>query len=54
VVKLPTTEVADGVTQWPRTRALVAERLGPLAVVVEEENFEAFKAALAEAGVRIE
>jgi hypothetical protein len=53
VVKLPTTEVADGVTQWPRTRALVSERLGPLAVVVEEENFEAFKAALAEAEVRV-
>ncbi|QJW95435.1 helicase-associated domain-containing protein [Frigoriglobus tundricola] len=52
VVKFPTAEIADGVVQWPGTRALVAERLGPLAVVVEEEHFEAFRAALAEVGVR--
>jgi hypothetical protein len=53
VVKLPTPEIADGVVQWPGTRSLVAERLGPLAVVVEEGNFEAFRAALAEVGVRV-
>jgi hypothetical protein len=53
VVKLPTAEIADGVAQWPATRALVAERLGPLAVVVEEENFGAFQAALAEVGVKV-
>jgi hypothetical protein len=53
VVKLPTPEIADGVAQWPATRALVAERLGPLAVVVEEENFGAFRAALAEVGVMV-
>jgi hypothetical protein len=53
VVKLPTVEIADGVVQWPGTRGLVAERLGPLAVVVEEENFEAFRAALEEVGVRV-
>jgi hypothetical protein len=53
VVRLPTAEVADGVAQWPGTRALVAERLGPLAVVVAEENFDALKAALAEVGVRV-
>ncbi|MBM3982316.1 MAG: hypothetical protein FJ304_19020 [Planctomycetes bacterium] len=54
VVKLPTADVADGVTQWPGTRALIAERLGPLAVVVEEDNFAALRAALAEAGVVLE
>lgn len=53
VVKFPTPEVTDGVTQWPGTRALVAERLGPLAVVVEEDNFAALKAALADAGVTL-
>ena len=46
-------EIADGVVQWPGTRALVAERLGPLAVVVEEDRFDAFRAALAEVGVRV-
>jgi hypothetical protein len=53
VVKLPTVEIADGVMQWPATRTLVAERLGPLAVAVEEENLEALKAALAEVGVQV-
>jgi hypothetical protein len=53
VVKLPTVEIADGVMQWPATRALIAERLGPLAVVVDEENVAAFRAALAEVGVSV-
>jgi hypothetical protein len=53
VVKLPSIEIADGITQWPATRALVAERLGPLAVAVDEENFEALRAALAEVGVNL-
>jgi hypothetical protein len=53
VVKLPTAEVADGVVQWPGTRGLVAERLGPVAVAVDEEHFEAFRAALAEVGVSL-
>ncbi|MCI0703145.1 MAG: helicase-associated domain-containing protein, partial [Planctomycetia bacterium] len=54
VVQFPTLEVTDGVMQWPGTRAFVAERLGPLAVAVNEEHFETFKSALAEVGVRIE
>ena len=53
VVKLPTVEIADGVAQWPGTRALVAERLGPLAVSVNEEHFEAFRDALRELGVNV-
>ncbi|MBN9121284.1 MAG: hypothetical protein J0I06_19390, partial [Planctomycetes bacterium] len=54
VVRLPTTEIADGVVQWPATRALVAERLGPLAVVVAEEDVAALRSALAEIGVRLD
>ncbi|MBY0460493.1 MAG: helicase-associated domain-containing protein, partial [Gemmataceae bacterium] len=53
VVKLPTVELADGLMQWPETRGLVAERLGPLAVSVDEEAFEAFRAALREAEVEV-
>lgn len=53
VLKLPTTELADGLMQWPATRALVAERLGPLAVAVDEANFAALTAALAEVGVNL-
>lgn len=53
VVKLPTTEIADGLMQWPATRALVSERLGPLAVAVDEADFAALTAALAEVGVNV-
>lgn len=53
VVQLPTPEITDGVMQWPETRQLVAERLGPLAVVVEDDNFDAFRAAMAEVGVEV-
>jgi hypothetical protein len=51
VVQFPTPELADGVMQWPETRALVAERLGPTAVVVGEENLDAFRAVMREVGV---
>ncbi|HJZ58890.1 MAG TPA: hypothetical protein VKE74_28360, partial [Gemmataceae bacterium] len=53
VVHLPTAEIADGVMQWPDTRSLVADRLGPTAVVVDEENLEAFRTLLAGIGVMI-
>lgn len=51
VVRVPTADIADGLMQWPGTRALIAERLGPLAVSVSEDEFDAFRAALKEVGV---
>lgn len=53
VVKLPTADIADGVVQWPGTRMFVAERLGPLAISVDEEQFAAFRDALKELGVNV-
>jgi hypothetical protein len=53
VVKLATPELADGVAQWPPTGALIAERLGPVALVVAEENLAALTAALADIGVTV-
>ena len=53
VVEFANPDVADGVMQWPDTRSLVAQRLGPLAVTIDEANLDAFRAALAEAGVTI-
>lgn len=53
VVKFATPDLADGVTQWPATRDLIAERLGPLALVVAEENLAALTAALADIGVSV-
>ena len=51
VVRLPTPELTDGVTQWPETRALVADRLGPTVVVVDEVSLPAFREVLAGIGV---
>ena len=51
VVRFATAEIADGVMQWPETRHLVAERLGPTALVIEEDQTEAFRQALADVGI---
>jgi hypothetical protein len=51
VVRFPSSELTDGAMQWPDTRGLIAERLGPTAVAVDEENLEALKKVLADVGV---
>jgi hypothetical protein len=38
VLHVATSETADGLQQWPATRALIHERLGPTALAVLEEN----------------
>jgi hypothetical protein len=44
-------ELADGLMQWPQTRDLLAERLGPTALVVAEENVELLRSRLQSAGI---
>jgi len=53
VVQFPTSELTDGVMQWPETRVLVAERLGPTAISVDEEAFDALQRVMAEIGTEI-
>jgi hypothetical protein len=53
VVRFPTPELADGAMQWPETRALIAERLGPTAVAVEPESLEPLRKVLADVGVTL-
>ncbi len=38
VLHVATPELADGLVQWPQTRALIEDRLGPTALVIAEEN----------------
>ncbi|MBY0528528.1 MAG: helicase-associated domain-containing protein [Gemmataceae bacterium] len=38
VLHVETPELADGLVQWPGTRSLIEERLGPTALSVAEEN----------------
>jgi hypothetical protein len=51
VLTLPSEATTDGVCQWPRTAELLAERLGPCAVAVSEENAEELQRRLAEVGI---
>ena len=51
VVRFPSPELTDGAMQWPDTRVLIAERLGPTAVAVDEENLEALRKVLGDVGV---
>jgi hypothetical protein len=53
VIHLATAELADGLLQWPPTRPLIAERLGPTALVVAEEHLAALRQRLAEAGITL-
>jgi hypothetical protein len=46
-------ELADGLMQWPQTRELIAERLGPTALVVAEENVERLRERLRDAGITL-
>jgi hypothetical protein len=51
VLHVPTEELADGLEQWPGTRALIEERLGPLALAVVEEHADLLRERLAELGI---
>jgi hypothetical protein len=53
IVRFPNSEMAEGAMQWSETRALIAERLGPTAVVVAEENLETLGKVLGEIGMNV-
>jgi hypothetical protein len=54
ILNVPTPELADGLLQWPATRALIADRLGPTALVVPEEHIEELRQRLQTAGVKLQ
>lgn len=51
IVRFASQELTDGVMQWPETRLLIAERLGPTVVSVAEDKLELFGKALAQVGL---
>lgn len=53
VVRFPTPELADGAFQWPDTRLLLRERLGPTTAAIDEETLPALRAVLAGIGVNL-
>jgi len=54
VVRLPSPEFADGLLQWPDTAELVRERLGPTAIVVDDDRLPELKAKLNGLGIELE
>ncbi len=46
-------DLADGLVQWPQTRELIEERLGPTALVVAEDNAEKLRERLSAAGITL-
>jgi hypothetical protein len=53
VMHVATPELADGLVQWPQTRALIEERLGATALSVAETNVERLREQLRELGVQL-
>jgi hypothetical protein len=51
VLHVASEEMADGLMQWPQTRALIGEQLGPTALAVAEENRAALLQKLSELGI---
>jgi hypothetical protein len=54
VLRAPTPELLDGLTQHPRTRDYLGERLGPTTVLVSEEARGELLAALQALGLHVE
>jgi hypothetical protein len=53
VLHVATPELADGLVQWPETRALIDERLGPTALAVAEENADRLRELLRRLGMAV-
>jgi len=53
VLRTPTPDLADGLQQWPGTRAFIEARLGPTALVVAEENAAELERRLQALGVSL-
>ncbi len=53
VLHVPNGETADGLMQWPETRDLIAARLGPTALAVEDEKAEELRRRLKEVGLSL-
>jgi len=54
VVRFPDSQMTDGAMQWPKTRALIAERLGPTCVAVAEEHLSLLRDVMDAVGIRME
>ncbi len=54
VLQVPNAEIADGLMQWPTTKACIEDRLGPTALAVDESQLAALRQILDALGVKVE
>lgn len=54
VLHVATPDLADGMVQWPGTRALIESRLGPTTLAVAEENLSLLRERLATLGMQVQ
>jgi hypothetical protein len=54
VLHVANEEIADGLEQWPATRGLIQQRLGPTAILVLEENVPALEEKLQTLGIKLQ
>lgn len=54
VVHVATEELADGLCQWPETRSLIEDRLGPTALAVLDENAATLRERVAGLGAALD
>lgn len=54
VLRTPSPHVADGLMQWPESRKLIQERLGPTALAVEQAHLPALLDLLRSVGITTE
>ena len=53
VLHVAAPDVADGLMQWPQTRALIESRMGPTTLSVSEANASKLRAHLATLGIAL-
>ena len=53
MLQVPTSEMADGLMQWPLTRALIEARLGPTVLAVAEKDVSVLRERLKMLGVEL-
>ncbi len=54
VLHVASEEIADGLEQWPASRGLIQERLGPTALLVLEDNVPALEERLQTLGIKLQ
>jgi hypothetical protein len=54
ILQVETSELADGMLQWPTTTGLLEKRLGPTAITVDEANLSRLKEVLGDLGIGLD